>query len=269
MGVGRRLLLAAAICLIAVSSTDLARAQADEEEAARNARWSALRSALFGDRKVEDGAGVIELDAPARALDAALVPLTISIVGSRPIRTVHLVIDNNPGPLAGRFTFGPAADPRTLKVRMRVDEYTDIHAIAEGADGKLYSVKKFVKASGGCSAPVGSQDAKALQDLGQMRLKLLSDFAPGKPVQTQLMIRHPQFNGLQMDQITRNYTLPHFIKTIDVSHAGQEVLRVESDIALSTDPVISFGFVPRAKGPLNVVVRDSEGLKFERSFEVH
>ncbi|HKZ73693.1 MAG TPA: quinoprotein dehydrogenase-associated SoxYZ-like carrier [Steroidobacteraceae bacterium] len=266
MGVNRRLFLVAASCLTAFSPT--APAQVDEDEAARNARWSVLQGAIFGDRKVEDGTGVIELEAPPRALDAALVPLTVSIVGRQPVKSVYLVIDNNPGPLAGRFTFGPAADPRTLKVRMRVNQYTDIHAVAEGADGRLYSVKKFVKAAGGCSAPVGSGDAKALQGLGQMRLKLLDGYAPGKPSQAQLMIRHPQFNGMQMDQITRNYTMPHFIKTIDVSHAGQAVLRVESDIALSTDPVITFGFVPRAEGPLKVVVRDSGNMNFERSFEV-
>jgi len=266
VGVNRRLFLVAASCLTAFSPT--APAQVDEDEAARNARWSVLQGAIFGDRKVEDGTGVIELEAPPRALDAALVPLTVSIVGRQPVKSVYLVIDNNPGPLAGRFTFGPAADPRTLKVRMRVNQYTDIHAVAEGADGRLYSVKKFVKAAGGCSAPVGSGDAKALQGLGQMRLKLLDGYAPGKPSQAQLMIRHPQFNGMQMDQITRNYTMPHFIKTIDVSHAGQAVLRVESDIALSTDPVITFGFVPRAEGPLKVVVRDSGNMNFERSFEV-
>lgn len=266
MGMTRTPRLALAVGLLALAALPVA--QADEEAAAREARWSALRGAIFGERTVHDGTGVLALDAPPRALDAALVPLTISILGNEPVKTVFLVIDNNPGPLAGKFTFGPAADTRTLKVRMRVNEYTDIHAVAETTAGKLYSVKRFVKAAGGCSAPVSAQDAAAQQELGQMRLRLPDAVVTGVPVQAQLMIRHPQYNGMQMDQITRHYTMPHFIRTIEVSHAGTPVLRVESDIALSTDPVIGFGFVPRTKGALKVVVRDSEERTFERSFEV-
>lgn len=266
MGMTREMLGLAAAGLLALGA--MLPAGAQDDAAAREARWQQLQKAIFDGRRVEDGTGVIELEAPARALDAALVPLTVTLSGKKPVRQVYLVIDNNPGPLAGRFTFGPAADPRTLKVRMRVNTYTDIHAVAETEDGKLYSTAKFVKASGGCSAPAGLDDAKALEDLGRMRLKLPQSVAPGEPVQAQLMIRHPNFNGMQMNQLTRLYTPAHFIRTIDVTHAGQPVLRVESDIALSTDPVIGFGFVPREKGALQVVVRDSKEHTFERSFEL-
>src|SRR5687768_17460815 len=89
-------------------------APADPEAATRQARWSQLQEAIFPGRQVLDGEGVLVLEAPARALDAALVPLTVSLTGKERVRDLYLVIDNNPGPLAGRFTFGPAADPRTL-----------------------------------------------------------------------------------------------------------------------------------------------------------
>lgn len=262
----RLLPIIAASCLSSLAP--LHAAHADDEAAARAARWTQLQHAIFPNRQVHDGTGVIQLDAPPRALDAALVPLTVTLPGSRPIKTVYLVIDNNPGPLAGRFTFGPSADPRTLKVRMRVDSYTNIHAVAEDRDGGLYSVEKFVKAAGGCSAPAGSNDAQSLQDLGRMKLKLLNEFTAGKPIQAQLMIRHPNFNGMQMDQITRYYTPAHFIKTIDITYAGESVLHVDSDIALSTDPVITFGFVPREKGQLDVAVEDSKAKRFEQQFAV-
>lgn len=267
LAAARRLLLViAASCLSSFALMHTA--SADEEAAAKTGRWTQLQHAIFPNRQIRDGAGVIQLDAPSRALDAALVPLTVTLSGNKPIKTVYLVIDNNPGPLAGRFTFGPSADPRTLKVRMRVDSYTNIHAVAEDRDGNLYSVEKFVKAAGGCSAPAGSNDAQSLQDLGRMKLKLLNEFTPGKPVQAQLMIRHPNFNGMQMDQITRYYTPAHFIKTIDITYAGESVLHVDSDIALSTDPVIGFGFVPRDKGQLKVTVKDSNAQNFEHEFAV-
>jgi sulfur-oxidizing protein SoxY len=266
MGMIRRLPLIAAGCLWLLIYMHPARA--DDEAAARSERWAELRRAIFPGRTISDGAGVIQLDAPPRALDAALVPFTITLPGDKQIKSVFLVIDNNPGPLAGHFTFGTAADPRTLKVRMRVNAYTNVHAVAEDSAGNLYAVEKFVKASGGCSAPAGSNDEESMRNLGEMKLKLLDEFAAGRPVQAQFMIRHPNFNGMQMDQLTRLYAPAHFIKTIDITYEHQPVLRVESDIALSTDPVLTFGFIPRQPGRLRVEVSDSKAQSFVREFPV-
>jgi sulfur-oxidizing protein SoxY len=244
------------------------RAHAAQDEAERTARWQQLQQAIFGTRALADGAGVIQIEAPEHALDAALVPITLTIKSATPIKGLYLVIDNNPAPLAGHFTFGPRADPRDLKVRVRVNQYTFIHAVAETADGKLFVSRQFVKTSGGCSAPVGADNADALKDIGLMRLHLLGPFNPGKPLQAQLMVRHPNFNGMQMDQITRLFTPPRFIRTIDASYDGAPIFHLDSDISLSTDPVITFGFVPDKKGSMQLVVRDSDNAAFNHSFNV-
>ena len=220
----------------------------DNDEAERATRWQALQQALFPGRTMKDGAGIVMLAAPPRALDAALVPIGIDLSSVKPIKSVYLVIDGNPSPLAGHFTFGPKADPHSLKLRVRVDQYTYMHAIAESQDGQLFVATKFVKASGGCSAPAGGDDAAALQDIGQMKLRLVGNFVPGKPDQAVLMVRHPNFNGMQMNQITRYYTPPRFIRTIDATYEGSSIFHLDSDISMSTDPVITFGFVPQAKG---------------------
>jgi sulfur-oxidizing protein SoxY len=257
-------------CLLVFASPNAARAAPDgaDDTALRAERWKALQQTLFGQRKVQDGNTLIKLDAPPRALDAALVPVSIELTGEKPVKSVWLVIDNNPGPLAGHFTFGPTADPRSIKTRVRVNEYTFIHAVAETTDGTLYSTEKFVKAAGGCSAPAGPDDAEALKAMGSMKLKLLNPYAAGKPMQAQLMIRHPNFNGMQMNQITRFYTPARFIKSTDVTYNGAKVFHLDSDISMSTDPVITFGFVPPDKGQLKVVVRDSKDTQFDQSFEV-
>jgi sulfur-oxidizing protein SoxY len=241
---------------------------APADDPSRIERWNALKAAVFGKREVMDGTAVIQLEAPVRALDAALVPLTLNLIGGKLVKGVYLVIDNNPSPLAGHITFGPKADTSTLKLRVRVNEYTLIHAIAEAQDGSLYGVSKFVKAAGGCSAPAGTDENEAMRDLGQMKVRLLGPFTPGKPQQAQLMVRHPNFNGMQMNQITRMYTPPRFIKTTEVTYEGANVFRLDSDISMSTDPVVTFGFVPKAKGQLKVRVVDSEDKSFDGSFEV-
>ena len=266
MGTVKQSLLAAFFTLATIFS---ATTPADEDDAAsRASRWQALQKALFPGRSLHDGAGIVKLDAPPRALDAALVPITVDLSTVKPIRGVYVVIDNNPSPLAAHFTFGPKADPHSLKMRVRVDAYTDMHAIAESQDGQLFVATRFVKASGGCSAPAGPDDSAALADIGRMKLHLIGDFTAGKPEQAVLMVRHPNFNGMQKNQITRYYTPPRFIRTIDATYEGGSIFHLDSDISMSTDPVITFGFVPQAKGQLKVVVKDSKDAMFDHSFDV-
>ncbi len=268
MGTVRQpLLLAAVLLSTLLGATSSARAQEDDP-GTRATRWHALQQALFPGRVMKDGAGVIKLDAPPRALDAALVPVAIDLSDVKPIKGVYLVIDGNPSPMAGHFTFGPKADPHSLKLRVRVDQYTDIHAIAESQDGQLFVSARFVKASGGCSAPAGSDDTAALADMGRMKLHLIGDFAVGKPAQAVLMVRHPNFNGMQMNQITRYYTPARFIRTIDATYEGASIFHLDSDISMSTDPVITFGFVPKAAGQMKIVVRDSKDATFAHTFDV-
>jgi sulfur-oxidizing protein SoxY len=267
MGVMRTAWLA--ICVIAGCNVCAAQtAPAEDDEAARAERWTGLQHAIFGDRSIKDGAAWMGIDAPVRALDAALVPIGLTVTGNKSIKSIYLIIDNNPGPLAGHFVFGPQGDPHSLKLRVRVNAYTYIHVVAETADGELYSAARFVKAAGGCSAPVSGDEQQALQEMGHIKLRLLKPFAAGKPMEAQLMIRHPNFNGMQMDQMTHLYTPAMFIRTIDVTYDGAQVMHVDSDISLSSDPVITFGFVPPQKGQIKVQVRDTKDAVFGQSFDV-
>src|SRR3954454_2847351 len=50
-------------------------ALAQESEAA----WDAIRPQIFGERAIEDGSSVVELVAPKRAEDAALVPVDLKV----------------------------------------------------------------------------------------------------------------------------------------------------------------------------------------------
>ena len=256
-------LLAAFLGVASTSS-----AQDSDTDKARVLRWQSLRTTIFGQRTLIDGSGRIGLEAPSRALDAALVPITIKLNGSEPAKGLYLIVDMNPAPLAGHFVFGPQSDPSLLKLRIRVDQYTSIHAIAETTTGVLYVTERFIKASGGCSAPAGASEAEALQDLGQMKLKLLTPVAAGIPARAQLMIRHPNFNGMQMNQLTHLYTPARYLRAIDVTYRGGKVFHLDSDISLSADPVITFGFVPASGGELHVAARDSKGTSFEHQFSI-
>ncbi len=161
-----------------------AAARAEPTEAERAARWSDLKHAIFGDRVVEDAGDRVAIDAPARAEDAAIVPVAIRVAQTLApeIRGLYLVIDNNPSPLAAHFVLGPLADPSEVATRVRIDDYTYLHAVAETADGRLYAAAWFIKAAGGCSAPAGKDQALALERRGKMKLNLADRSRPDEPL---------------------------------------------------------------------------------------
>ncbi len=248
-------------------------ARAEESEAERAERWHDLKQAVFGDRPVQEGIGVISLDAPARAQDAALVPITISLsagggTGGGRVKAVWVLVDGNPSPLAGTFHFGPAADPHILRTRVRVDQYTLMHAVAETEDGRLFSAERFVKAAGGCSAPSLKDPQVAMSRLGQMRLRVEGEgpVQDGGSAMAQLLVSHPNNNGMQVDQVTHNFIPPRYIQDITIHYGDDVVLSVDADISLSEDPAITFGFVPHSAGPFRVEVQDSTKAVFRQEF---
>lgn len=239
-----------------------------EDDADRAARWKDLSQAIFGDRKLLDGAGVVSLEAPARAMDASLVPITVGLSGAEKVKALYLVVDGNPSPLAGTFRFGPLADPRTLKTRVRVEQYTLMHAVAETEDGRLLVAERFVKAAGGCSAPSAKDAAAAMARLGQMRMRVDGAPEPGQPATAHLLISHPNNTGMAMDQATRHFVPARYIQDIKVTQADAVVFELDADISLSEDPAITFGFIPRDAAPLQVIVQDSARATFRQSFPV-
>jgi sulfur-oxidizing protein SoxY len=248
-------------------------ARAEPSEAERAARWSDLRHAIFGDRVVEDAGDLVVVDAPARAEDAAIVPVSIRVAETLgpEIRGLYLVIDDNPSPLAAHFVLGPLADTKELTTRVRIDDYTYLHAVAETKDGRLYASAQFIKAAGGCSAPAGKDQALALERLGKMKLTLAERLRPDAPINAKLLISHPNSSGLQMDQVSRNYIAADFMQTLDVTYNSQSIFRLESDIAISEDPSFNFSFRPTdpaIPGVIKAEILDSSQRHFTQSWPV-
>ena len=240
----------------------------EDSDQQRQARWQDLAKQIFGEKTpIADKA--IALDAPARAEDAALVPITITIAKPENVKALYLVIDDNPSPIAAHFVFGPSVDPRQIKLRVRVNTYTDMHVVAETSDGKLLMAMAYVKASGGCSAPMGVSDEEAMKGMGDMKLKFSGDVSANKPVDATLMIRHPNFNGMQQNQQTQAYTPARYIQSIDVTYNDRRVFSLGTDISLASNPVISFDLLPSAaKGTVKVNVKDSQDESWSKDFSV-
>ena len=229
--------------------------------------WSSLATQIFDGRHLEDGSAIIGIDAPYRAEDAAVVPIGIYDLqpdgAASAVSSITLVIDQNPSPLAATFAFGATSGIRSLSTRIRVDSYTNIHAVAQAADGRLYAATRFVKAAGGCSAPAAKQEADSIP-LGTMRFRQLS--ADGQTRQLQLMVRHPNYSGMQMDQVSRLYVPAHFVSSARVWQGDDLLINIESGISISENPTFRFDYRPNGATEFRAEVTDSHGQVFRQAW---
>jgi sulfur-oxidizing protein SoxY len=222
--------------------------------------WASLANDIFKGRPLADGTGLVSIEMPARAEDAAIVPVTMRVTlpsgDSRRLKTLTLVIDNNPVPVAAIFTFGDSAGVSVISTRVRVNSYTDVHVVAELSDIKLYFAKTYVKASGGCSAP-----AAKIANLGQMKFRVF-----GKPSsaqrEAQIMIRHPNNSGLQRDQVSLLYIPANFVDELRVWQGHALLFSMQAGISISEDPNFRFTYAPNGATTFKVEARDTEGKAF-------
>ena len=243
-------------------------ARADDLPDPETAVWGKVKRSLFEQRTVSnDARGVLELVTPVRAEDAAVVPIAIRTkLEQRPeryIRRIYLIVDNNPSPIAATFELTPESGRADLETRIRIEEYTYVRAVAELSDGRLVADSRYVKASGGCSAPAGKDPAAAAARIGRMRLAVNDEVRWNRPALAQLMISHPNDSGLVMDQATRLYTPAYYVRTIRVTYAGRPILTAAIDFSISENPNFRFYFVPAGAGELKAEAIDTKDLKFE------
>ncbi len=231
-------------------------------------RWQSMKITMFGDREIVTGDTVISLDLPKRAYDAAVVPLTVKVVNSEiAIKQVHLVVDMNPIPLAGIFKFSEDAGGwKSLETRIRVNEYTNIRAIAELEDGSLHMTVRFLKASGGCSAPAMADLDTAIANAGKMQV--LIDSINDGTSEAVIKISHPNNSGMQFDQVSRNFIPAYFVHTIGAELNGKPMLTVETNFSLSENPMIRVNFANGIDaGEMLAYAVDSKGKRYQKSVE--
>lgn len=262
-----RILRSLAAWLLATSTAAGAATLQPSDDPAASPVWQKVQASLFEGRPIAPApAGMLVLEAPARAIDAAVVPIAIRSKfpqgAGAYVSKLYLIIDANPSPVSGIFGFTPDSGRAEVELRVRVDAYSHVRAIAETSDGKLYGVTRFVKASGGCSAAPGSDAKAALATLGQMRFRVDADAKSGAPTLAQLAIDHPNHSGLAMDQYTRQFTPAHYVRKVDVTYAGKPVFSADVDFSMSENPNFRFWFQPQAGGELRATVVDSTGLRF-------
>lgn len=242
-------------------------AMAQDNPLTDSASWEVLQEDFTDPAQLFDGAALFDVIAPYRAHDAGTVPISITQqAGTAPITRAMVIIDENPAPLAADFSFGPGMAPLDLELRVRVDQYSNIRIIAETDEGAFMN-GRFVKASGGCSAPASRSAEEALANLGEMRLRVFDEGAQisGDRREAQIMIRHPNYSGLQRDQVTQLFVSAHFIDRLEVYQGDEMLFTMEGGISVSENPVFRFGYRDNGAETFRIRAHDTDGNIFEQT----
>ncbi|MBS0378589.1 MAG: quinoprotein dehydrogenase-associated SoxYZ-like carrier [Proteobacteria bacterium] len=213
--------------------------------------WQNMRPHLYGERPIsESGDELMTIEAPASTPDPAATAVTVHFgegLEGR-VRQVRVIIDNNPSPLAATFTLRPGLALEALDLRVRIDRYTSVRAIAETTDGQLEMRSAWVNAAGGCSTP---PSAAPPGTLGEVRFRPSAD---GHALQ--VSIRHPNNSGFQIDPRSGDPIPPHFISRLRLL-AGDEVLvDAETGISLSENPTLRLRSRDPMPSPLKLEATD-------------
>jgi sulfur-oxidizing protein SoxY len=230
---------------------------------ASSPEWERLSTQLFDGRRLVPGQTVVQLAAPLRAAYGASVPVKVtSRLPQRPelyVRRVYLVVDKNPSPLAAAIDLTTDVGQADFETRLRVDEYSHVRVVSELSNGELHTDSRYVKTSGGCSAP---PNRDALHLIGKTVLRVNGDLRIGQPVPADVTVVHPNDTGFELNQVTVMFIPPHFVRSIRVSYAERKVFDAELDFSVSENPTLRFHFVPRELGVLRADVTDSKDGQF-------
>ncbi|MEQ8232591.1 MAG: quinoprotein dehydrogenase-associated SoxYZ-like carrier [Gammaproteobacteria bacterium] len=235
--------------------------------------WATLlKPKYFGDTELVEGRSVIDMKTPYRAEDAAFTPVSITAAmpqtPQRYIEKLYLFVENNPQPLVGIFTLTPSMGRADLAMRVRIDQYTNVHAVAVLNTGEHHLVTNFVKASGGCSAPLAADFAEAMEHIGEMKFRTVGEPREDDLRIGQFMLSHPNVTGMQKDQKTQLIRPEHYVKTIKLYRGDTLLMTAETGFSVSADPSFRFFFRDDGASELRAEVVDSKGLTWEQRFPI-
>jgi len=231
--------------------------------------WPILKEQAFGDRPIAEDDGIVVLEAPQKVEDAAIVPLTVRVPPSvkGKLKSLTLFIDNNPDPKVATITYGPAAGTggeRSFSTRVRVDNFSHARAILELEDGSLHMATRFLAAAGGCAAMQAKDPEADTVGMGKTVVRTFPPAVSSTPIWAgQVMIKHPNHNGMQLDINTAKFIPAQYVKEMTVKRDGELVLKLDATFSISTNPNFRFTFGKGKENDLDVVMVDTEGAVFE------
>ena len=210
-----------------------------------------LKEEVVGDKTVWYDNSIL-IQSPYRALDPAGVEISIYDRGPgvADYTKLTLVIEENPTPCCATFEFWNIVPH--IMTNVRINAYTDLRVISENEFEELRYNKQYIKAAGGCSAtPVLTSD----EPFGTINLIQTNGW-------TKIKIWHPNFSGMQFNQITGSEIPAEYIDNVKMWVDDNLVWEYNGTIGIAQDV---FFMMPIHTEGKHVVVfaRDNLGNEFE------
>jgi sulfur-oxidizing protein SoxY len=153
-GLSRRaVLVGGASALVVPGEISIAAAQTGDEPAEPRPEYFEARNEILRGRTVR--AGRVKLDLPRISESGNSVPLHVSVETKMTekdhVRTIHILSEQNPFAVVGRFHFTLGGAKPDVETKIRLATTQRVHAIAEMGDGQLYEgVAETVVALAAC-----------------------------------------------------------------------------------------------------------------------
>ncbi len=259
--IARRTMLIAAIGIAAVGAATAAPGglPAKVEHTDSSPQWENLRAKVFGTRTIAAPPSQVELIVPSRAAFGASVPVkVVSKLPQKPelyVKKLYLFVDKNPSPVSAVLELTQDIGQADFETRLRVDEYSHIRVVSELSNGELHMDSRYVKVSGGCSAPPNRDQ---LHNIGKTVFRLPNGVKLNAPTPADVSVVHPNDTGFELNHITVMFIPPHFVRSLKVSYADRPLFDADLDFSISENPSFRFNFVARGPGELKAEVEDTK-----------
>ena len=210
-----------------------------------------LKQQVVGDKTVWYDNSIL-LQTPYRAMDPAGVEISIydRAPGITDYTKLTLVIDENPTPCCATFEFWNIVPH--IMTNIRVNAYTDIRVISENNYDALRYNKQYIKAAGGCSAPPVLTSDKPF---GTINLIQSNGW-------TKIKIWHPNFSGMQFNQLTRSEIPAEYIDKVQMWVDDKLVWEYNGTIGIAQDVFFMMPIYTEGKH-VRVYAKDNLGNEFE------
>lgn len=242
---------------------------------AAGSTWDSLKPDVFGARKIDSGLGIVTIKAPIRPEDQRAVPVSIDarFADGRTVRSVTLVVDENPSPVAAVFNMGAGQRQAAIKTAIRLNQQTQVRAIVEADDGALYMSSQLVKFAGGqaaCAAPPTGNPEEIAANMGKMQLADANEDGNATQIahRVRLKISHPNHTGMALDQQTLLYIPLRMVTALEVRQGDAKLFDMTGSITLAENPVFEFPVDLKGEHLINVTLKDSDGAEWKKSLAV-
>lgn len=237
--------------------------------------WDDVKANVFKGRAIEPAGAIVQLTAPTRPKDQSHVPIAVEAAfkDGRTIRSLTLIVDENPTPIAAVFDFGQKRDKARIATELRLNAATQVRAVVEASDGRLYMADRFVKFAGGqasCSAPPQGDPEEIAANMGKMTFTPVRKAVAATEISpsARLQVSHPNHTGMVLDQLTLLYIPLRIVSDIEVREGNERIFTMTGSMTMSQNPVIDFDYQVNGAESMSVLVNDSDGASWQQSFPI-